>query len=54
MEPIVFTGYEAKPVMAQKLAVLVKQVEDLQAEVEKLKQAAEPAKKTVKAKPAEE
>ena len=52
MEPIVFTGYEAKPVMAQNLAVLVKVVEELQAEVEKLKQG-DTNKKVVKAKPSE-
>lgn len=52
MESIVFSGYEGKPVMAQKLAALVKMVEDLQKEVDKLKQPVV-EKKTTKVKTTE-
>ena len=54
MEHIEFTGYEPKPIMAQKMAALVKAVKELRDEVEKLKSAAEPVKKSTKATKAEE
>lgn len=54
MEHIEFTGYEPKPIMAQKMAALVKEVKELRDEVEKLKSAAEPVKKSTKATKAEE
>lgn len=54
MEKLRFSGYDPKPVMEAKLNKILDIIEELQAEVEKIKQSAEPAKKTVKAKPAEE
>lgn len=54
MENIEFTGYEPKPIMAQKMAKLVEEIVAIRAEVEKLKSAAEPVKKSTKATKAEE
>ena len=45
-----FTGYEPKPVMSQKMEVLVKAIKELQIEVFKLKLGNESVKKTPKAK----
>lgn len=49
MEHIEFTGYEPKPIMAQKLAKLVEEIVALRAEVEKLKAPTDVAKKSAKA-----
>lgn len=48
MEKIEFSGYEPRPVLASKMAQLVKIVEELQIEVAKLKLAAESTKKSAK------
>lgn len=50
MDIIEFTGYEPKPVMAQKMAILVEEIRQLRKEIDKLKTSAEPAKKPTKAK----
>jgi hypothetical protein len=49
-----FTGYEPKPVLAQKMDEVVAVIKELQLEVAKLKLAAEPAKKAVKTAKVEE
>ena len=47
-EKLVFTGFEPKAATAHKMKQLVDMVYALQIEVEKLKLAAEPAKKAAK------
>ena len=54
MEHIEFTGYEPKPIMAQKMAALVKEVKELRDEVEKLKASTDVAKKPAKVAKTEE
>lgn len=46
MEKVVFTGYEPGAVMGQKMKLLVDEIVALREEVEKLKAAEVPAKKS--------